>query len=558
MSESPRRIERVDGQEPSSASPASVSCLRSCGFVVLAGNEDRDARRSVQSEIASQPKYMLRVASFLASRSEGESALRRAGAEWREEFKGKYYVCYANGPIFCGVIEDPSNVDTEQKIAALLVRLDQQIKDMRATRERPWTLDFETRGVEVLSSTMGLSAFSNRVESGRFGVVRCNTQEAESLLSRLVDQGLDANDDEAMWLILFGKEPTISCFLVDDDRVNLRGIMEGMLERQRQRRVFFPLRVLLPQGNEVSSTIPLRSDVERLLTEQMQDAVLLRIQAQWSRLRSTYDLLLSTSSCSICNRPAAEGSTHDTVRLVERSVEVEVRRLCTRCSETFPLAVLRRDGQVGLTYRDDLEAARRRAEVRVAAERGSAASLLFAMERYLNACLPADAEDFLSAARRLADLMHSAPHVARGATSLLSRIPLGPRPPHLAVSGRQCSACGEKKEEQEFTRNQWRSSRRRCRQCQSECVPRREATREERIECNEIVSGVEELSLQGEVECSNEEERDQECAICYQKTPESERSLLHSESRHWTCGPCFADLKRHGVRSCPLCREALS
>ena len=68
-------------------------------------------------------------------------------------------MCYANGPIFCGVIEDPSNVDTEQKIAALLVRLDQQIKDMRATRERPWTLDFETRGVEVLSSTMGLSAF---------------------------------------------------------------------------------------------------------------------------------------------------------------------------------------------------------------------------------------------------------------------------------------------------------------------------------------------------------------------------------------------------------------
>ena len=131
------------------ASPASVSCLRSRGFVVLLGDEDRDAKERARREIGSQPPYKLRAARFLSSQSQAESVL--GGVEWREEFRGKYYISYANGPIFSGVIESPSMVDTDEKMAALLIHLDQQCEEERVRMEGPWRLEFDSRGVEVLA-----------------------------------------------------------------------------------------------------------------------------------------------------------------------------------------------------------------------------------------------------------------------------------------------------------------------------------------------------------------------------------------------------------------------
>jgi hypothetical protein len=521
----------------------------------LLGDEDRDAKERARREIGSQPPYKLRAARFLSSQSQAESVL--GGVEWREEFRGKYYISYANGPIFSGVIESPSMVDTDEKMAALLIHLDQQCEEERVRMEGPWRLEFDSRGVEVLCSVREVPIFERRVASGRFGAVRCCTRESSVLLARMTAEGMEGlKEEDGMWLLVFGKEPTVACLLLDRDRGNLGEVMEGMVERQRQRRVFLPLRVLLPEGNEVRSTLPLRSDVEELLAGRGADeALLVRVQNQWGRLRSLYDISLSGFCCSVCNSTALRGVSHETVRVVNGSAEVEVRRLCPPCSDALPPAVVCLNGQLGIraTYRDDLEAARRRAEVRVAAERGSAASLLFAMERYLDVCLPADAEDFLSAARKLADLVRASPHVARGATSLLARIPLAPRLPRSEGTGRVCFACKERKEAGEFTKNQWRSARRRrCKGCQSVGMPSRGEELE--VDFDEAVSGFKEMALQDQ-QAEHEEERENECAVCYQEA--QDRVHLHPPSHHWTCRSCFNDLRRHG-HTCPFCREIMS
>lgn len=537
------------------ASFASVSCLRSHGFVVLLGDEDRDAKERARRAIGSQPPYKLRAARFLSSQSQAESVLGRVG--WRDEFRGKYYISYANGPIFFGVIESPSMIDTDEKMVTLLLRLDQQAEEQRVRMESPWRLEFDSRGVEVLCSVREVSTFERRVASGRFGAVRCRTRESAVLLARMTAEGMEGfTEDDGMWLLVFGMEPTVACLLVDGDRGNLGEVMEGMVERHRRRRVFLPLRVRLPEGNEVRSTLPFRADVEDLLAGGgVDEALLVRVQKQWGRLRSLYDISLSGFCCSVCNSTALQGVSHETVRVVNGSAEVGVRRLCPPCSDALPPAVVCSNGQLAVraTYRDDLEAARRRAEVRVAAEGGSAASLLFAMERYLDVCLPADAEDFLSAARKLADLVRASPHVARGATSLLSRIPFAQCLPRSEGTGRVCSACGERKEVGEFTKNQWRSARRRrCKMCQSVGMPRRGERLE--VDLDDEVSGFQKMSMQ-EQQAEDEEERENECAVCFQEAPD--QLYLHPPSHHWTCKSCFDDLVRHG-HACPFCREIMS
>ena len=52
------------------------------------------------------------------------------------------------------------------------------------------------------------------------------------------------------------------------------------------------------------------------------------------------------------------------------------------------------------------------------------------------------------------------------------------------------------------------------------------------------------------------EHTDDECVICFQSTPEDERSALHDV--HWVCTVCRADLRTHSITQCPMCREAVS
>ena len=51
------------------------------------------------------------------------------------------------------------------------------------------------------------------------------------------------------------------------------------------------------------------------------------------------------------------------------------------------------------------------------------------------------------------------------------------------------------------------------------------------------------------------EDRLAECVICFQSTPESERSVLHGV--HWVCIVCRSDMRLHGIAHCPMCRESV-
>ena len=88
--------------------------------------------------------------------------------------------------------------------------------------------------------------------------------------------------------------------------------------------------------------------------------------------------------------------------------------------------------------------------------------------------------------------------------------------------------------------------------CQSVGMPRRGERLE--VDLDDEVSGFQEMSMQ-EQQAEDEEERENECAVCFQEA--QDQLYLHPPSHHWTCKSCFDDLVRHG-HACPFCREIMS
>lgn len=83
-----------------------------------------------------------------------------------------------------------------------------------------------------------------------------------------------------------------------------------------------------------------------------------------------------------------------------------------------------------------------------------------------------------------------------------------------------------------------------------------------RAEADALATAFEDLELRERARLAAElarrnanEHTDDDCVICFQETPEEERSVLHGA--HWVCRVCHEDMRARDIHSCPQCRASV-
>lgn len=140
----------------------------------------------------------------------------------------------------------------------------------------------------------------------------------------------------------------------------------------------------------------------------------------------------------------------------------------------------------------------------------------------------------------------------------------------LPTKTRQCKSCGELKPKEDFSDNQWRKGKRRCKPCQSagvvatiEAQQDLEAAQEEAADFRRIhqeAAEAEAARVRAELARRNANEHDDgDCPICFEDVDEAERCALHEGTvMHWMCGSCLRDMFNHSqALDCPTCRQKL-
>lgn len=412
-----------------------------------------------------------------------------------------------------------------------------------------------------------VAVFKKHVENGGHGALRIETQEMVDKV-RDLSMGRLENAPIDSIAVAYGVEPTV--WAVCDDTDDLQWIANEMATRQPSLQVALQLRIVRPQdGARATVDLPMRHDIHDTIRKAVDlPGTMERIQGQLFRhLDSVVERLGDNPGCVYCGARVAVGANETELRVVPDDVpfvKVTVRRKCAACADATPTAAMivgateeAREGALNALHDHQLACVRTRAAVRVAVDRQNPAALVAALEAAMER--QADGAYLAYAAHALAALVPAAPHIARRARAVLGRVPTWPRLPEDEL--RRCAACNVSKPSADFTVNQWRKGNRRCRACQSNSVVRDAAAQVSvRADADALAAAFDELALRERTRLSEElarrnahEHTDDECVICFQTTPEIERSALHDA--HWVCVVCREDMRTHGLAHCPMCRD---
>ena len=83
-----------------------------------------------------------------------------------------------------------------------------------------------------------------------------------------------------------------------------------------------------------------------------------------------------------------------------------------------------------------------------------------------------------------------------------------------------------------------------------------------RVDADALAAAFDDLALRERERLAEElarrnanEHTDDDCVICFQTTPEAQRSALHDA--HWVCRECHDDMRARDIHSCPQCRAVV-
>lgn len=114
-----------------------------------------------------------------------------------------------------------------------------------------------------------------------------------------------------------------------------------------------------------------------------------------------------------------------------------------------------------------------------------------------------------------------------------------------------CITCGASKGKSEYTKSQWKKSRRQCISCQET------DSNQDIYELHAFLEKEEAERLEAELSRRNSvEHRECDCPICFDAVEHRpDRVYLH-RSEHWVCTSCADELSAYNF-SCPICRAEL-
>lgn len=418
--------------------------------------------------------------------------------------------------------------------------------------------------------------FKKHVEDGGHAVLLIATEEMKQQVCEMSSNQIREPPLGSI-VVAYGLEPTTWALCDEADYPHMREIMREMIARQKSLQTTLQLRVARPQdGARAIYELPMRYDIHGAIrTATDLPGTLERVQAQLFRhLHAVTERLGGSPVCSYCGAYVRSGAHETEMRIVPEEVpfvEVTVRRKCAVCADatSSPAIIVAGDTVEERARASDalhshqLTRIRTRAAVRVAVQRQNPAALVAALEAVLDR-QPAGvglANDMLltRAARVLVALIAEAPQMARRSRAVLRRVPEWPQIPEDDV--RLCASCDGFKPKSDFSANQWRRGRRRCRECQERGLTRDAAAQARAAaDADALAATFAELAtrerarLDEELARRNEQYNDDECAICFER--ECERVVLHGE--HWVCAACREDMHAHGIAQCPMCREELN
>ena len=418
-------------------------------------------------------------------------------------------------------------------------------------------------------------------EDGGLGAVQVTSQAMVEKV-RILTMGRLSNVPIGKTAVAYGVEPTV--WAVIDDAHDVHDLHSVLAARQRSLQVALQVRLVRPQdGARATFVLPMRHDIHDTMrsTSDFGDTMQ-RIQRQLFRhFDAAVARLGGAPTCVLCGACADVGANGTELRVVSDDVdvpfvEVSVRRKCAACAHAASAIgfLVGETEEVRERARDDfheqqLARVRTRAAVRVAADRRNPAALVAALEAALE--LPvwhADIDqahaDLSYAADVLVALVHTAPHVAGHARAVLRRVSTWPQMEMPRDDMRLCASCNVSKSVADYSANQWRKGRRRCRACQAGGVTRDAETEvHARADADALAAAFVDVALRERERLTEElarrnanEHTDDECVICFQSTMEGERSVLHGA--HWVCLMCREDMRTHSIEQCPMCRESIT
>ena len=393
-----------------------------------------------------------------------------------------------------------------------------------------------------------IARFKKHAENGGHAVLRIDMQEKEDGV-RVLSCGMLGNVPMGSIVVAHGVEPTV--WAVCEDVSDLRAVAREMVARRTGLQTTLHLYIVRPQdGARATYGLPMRHDIHETIKTAVDmpgtiQAQLFRIQAQLFRHQDAIIERLggNLSSCVYCGDCTTVGANE--VRLQLRVVadevpfaNVTVHRKCNACSDATATAAVIVATTEGAPERvleafDDhqLASIRIRAAVRNATHRRNPGALVAALEEALDRLTDDMHMDLAYAAHALVALVAEAPHVSRRARAVLRCVPTWPC--IVEDDLRLCAACDVSKPCTDYSANQWRKGRRRCRECQAGGVAR-DARKlcvgaEEHVDADALAVAFDALALRERARLSEElarrnahEHRDDDCVICFQMTPEDD------------------------------------